>query len=220
MERPICGDGGWQSGLTHGLEAILDAAAEFPARSRIRLVFLGSGSALDGLKTQAQRLALSNVEFLPRISSDDEAARLINAADVMLIHLKAATGGEFSVPHRVLSYMLCGKPIIATAQGSTAALVREHDCGWVCPPSDTKELCNTLLLIASAPDDCRQKGANGLSAARRNYERSHLLEMIEEITRRRIGLATHVIIRVPIPQGPLDCGNGNSNVNWTGKKGE
>lgn len=165
-------------GLTHGLETVVEAAERLRADPRILFVMLGSGAAKPGLEANAQRRGLDNMIFMEQVPPQ-EAAQLINAADVMLVHLKEASGGDFSLPHRIFSYMLCGKPIIAAAAGSTADLVQMTECGWVSPPSDPAALAATILRAIAEPETCLKLGSNGLVAARTTYSREHLLKKIE-----------------------------------------
>jgi glycosyltransferase involved in cell wall biosynthesis len=113
----------------------------------------------------------------------------------MLIHLKATADGEFSVPHRIFSYLLCGKPILAAASGSTAELIRSFDCGWVCPPSDPSALAGTIRTAAADPGRARALGLNGLVVTTGDFSRERLLARIE-----RLLCATAQGGRVPEPR--------------------
>ncbi|HEX9988547.1 MAG TPA: glycosyltransferase family 4 protein [Chloroflexia bacterium] len=165
-------------GLTHGLETVIEAAAILQDDPRISVVFVGSGAAKPDLIARTQKLGLRNVSFHDQVS-EDEAAGYINAADVMLIHLKPVAGGEFSVPSRIFSYMLCGKPIIAASEGSTAELIRSVGCGWTCAPSDPHALAGTIRKAAVEHPARIEKGELGLAAAHGEYSRAHFLERIE-----------------------------------------
>lgn len=165
-------------GLTHGLETVIEAAACLRDNPRIHFVLVGSGTAKPALVKQVKTLGLRNVEFMGQVPSE-EAARLINAADVMLVHLKSQSGGDFSVPHRIFSYMLCGKPIIAAANGGTADLVQSSGCGWVCPPSDPGALAEVIVAAAANREACHELGRNGLAVAHGAYNRTHLLAQIK-----------------------------------------
>ncbi|MDQ3930923.1 MAG: glycosyltransferase family 4 protein, partial [Chloroflexota bacterium] len=165
-------------GLTHGLETVIEAAALLQDNPNILFAFVGSGAAKDSLVRRAEARGLRNVLFIGQVPPE-EAAKLTNAADAMLVHLKPAMGGDFSVPHRIFSYMLCARPVVAAAAGSTAELVRSLDCGWVCPPSDAEGLARLLAEVAADPDTRRIKGQNGLAAARGPYSRGHFLGQLE-----------------------------------------
>lgn len=193
--RPMDGESlrqqlGWQGkvvfmlagnmGLTHGLETVIEAAAHLQDNPDILFVFVGSGAAKDSLVRQVEEWGLRNVLFLGQVPPE-EAARLINASDAMLVHLKPALGGDFSVPHRIFSYMLCAKPVVVAATGSTSELVRSLDCGWVCPPSDAQSLARLLAEVAADPDARRSKGQNGLAAAHGPYSRAHFLGQLERL---------------------------------------
>jgi glycosyltransferase involved in cell wall biosynthesis len=167
-------------GLTHGLETVLDAAETLRSRHDILFVFVGSGAARDGLVARAEATGLTNVQFIEQVPAI-EAAKYINASDLMLVHLKSSTGGEFSVPHRIFSYMLCGKPIIAASEGSTADLVSNFNCGWSCPPSDGTALAKLVTCVALDPADRDSRGRGGLVAAHDTFSRKRLLSQIEQV---------------------------------------
>ena len=169
-------------GMTHGLHTVIEAADLLRRDPSILFVFLGSGAALPELKTMAQTKKLDNVCFCPQVSQH-EATKYINSADVTLVHLKAEAGGDFSVPHRIFSYMLCGKAIIAATSGSTANLIETYQCGWTCPPSKPDMLAHIIMIAQSHPEACAAFGKNGIVAANTEFSRSHLLAKIEQILR-------------------------------------
>ena len=187
-ERDLRAQLGWEGrfvillagnmGLTHGLETVIAAAGLVRDDPRLLFAFVGSGTAKASLMAAAAGLA--NVQFADQVPAT-EAARLINAADVLLIHLRPGPVGEFSVPHRIFSYLLCGKPIIAAATGTTAALVRDFACGWACPPADPAALAATIRAAAADPAASARLGRNGLAAATGAHGRASILRRIERM---------------------------------------
>jgi glycosyltransferase involved in cell wall biosynthesis len=105
-----------------------------------------------------------NVEFIDQVSAV-EAATLINAADVLIIHMPTQDGEEFSLPHRLYSYLLCGKPIVAATDGTIADIVQETGCGWVCSPCDERGLASLLATIKANPVECQARGKVGADLA-------------------------------------------------------
>jgi glycosyltransferase involved in cell wall biosynthesis len=178
-------------GLTHGLETVLDAARLLGDIPQIRIAFVGAGGAKPELVERARTVNLGNVEFHDHVP-EEGAARIINASDAMLVHLKPAAGGEFSVPHRIFSYMLCGKPIVAAASGSVAQLIRSFDCGWVCPPSDPPALAEAIRAAAADPERARSLGQNGLAVSSGDFSREQLLGRIERLVAAAADHARHM----------------------------
>ncbi|HYO50504.1 MAG TPA: sugar transferase [Chloroflexia bacterium] len=194
-------------GLTHGLETVVEAAALLQDNPDILFAFVGSGAAMDSLVRRVEKRGLRNVLFLGQVPPE-EAAKLINAADAMLVHLKPAMGGDFSVPHRIFSYMLCARPVVAAATGSTSELVRSLDCGWVCPPSDPESLARLLAEVAADHGARQSKGQNGLAAACGLYSRTHFLGQLEGLivaaTHRRNSLSTSSLVQYRVVKRILD----------------
>ena len=163
---------------THELDHVVAAAAFAPD---VLFVFLGRGAARDGLMAQARAAGIDNVEFIDRVEPAAEAARLINSADVMVVHLPIGDGAEFSVPHRVYSYMLCARPIVVATDGSLVDLVDETGCGWVCPPRDAEALGTMLAKLALDPDECRARGEAGNAFVNGPLARDRRLDELEAL---------------------------------------
>jgi glycosyltransferase involved in cell wall biosynthesis len=92
---------------------------------------------------------------------------VLGAADVLLL----PTQGEqslVSVPSKLISYMLSGRPVLAMVLGNSdsAKLITKAKAGWVIPPDDPAGTAAALKVIAAtAPEDIRAAGARGLDYA-------------------------------------------------------
>jgi glycosyltransferase involved in cell wall biosynthesis len=88
-----------------------------------------------------------------------------------------------SVPSKLISYMLSGRPVLAMVLGNseTAKLIIHAKAGWVIPPEDPAGTAAALKVIAaSAPEEVRAAGARGLDYALYNLTReANLPRMIQ-----------------------------------------
>lgn len=157
-------------GPAQALDPVLDAATTIAHKNpRIEFCFLGSGLELERLKARAEREALANVRFLPRVPMAEVAAYLA-AADCLLVHLKADPLFSITIPSKTQAYMAAGKPIVMAVEGDAAELVRQSGGGVVVPPEDAGSLADAIVRLAKlGPGDLAELGAN----ARRFYD-AHL----------------------------------------------
>jgi glycosyltransferase involved in cell wall biosynthesis len=92
---------------------------------------------------------------------------VLGAADVLLL----PTQGEqslVSVPSKLISYMLSGRPVLAMVHSNsdTAKLIIKAKAGWVISPDDPVATAAALKVIAASPaEDVRAAGARGLDYA-------------------------------------------------------
>lgn len=79
-----------------------------------KMMFIGEGDALDGLKKRVAELNLSKrVIFVGKINQS-EVPKYISAFDYGLCHLPRIFIYEYSFPLKVLEYLACGVPVLAS----------------------------------------------------------------------------------------------------------
>ena len=111
--------------------------------------------------------------FSYALAEEKDTGIVLGAADVLLL----PTQGEqslVSVPSKLISYMLSGRPILAMvlSNSDTAKLIIKAKAGWVIPPDDPVGTAAALKVIAaSAPEEVRAAGAQGLDYALSNLTR-------------------------------------------------
>lgn len=157
-------------GPAQALDTVLDAAAILrSAWPQIEFRFLGSGIDADRLKGRVETENLTNVQFLARVPKAEVRA-YIQAADCLLVHLKADPLFTITIPSKTQAYMAGGKPVVMAVEGDAADLVRQSAGGVVVPPEDAQALARAISELAGlAPAALAELGAN----ARRFYD-AHL----------------------------------------------
>ena len=110
----------------------------------VRCVIAGSGPEEEKLKTLANKLKLSNVVFLGRVSDIDKVAlvRLCRAV-VLPSHLRSEAFGV-----ALLEGAMYKKPLISTELGTGTSHVNiDGETGIVVPPADVDSLRESMLLM-------------------------------------------------------------------------
>ena len=114
----------------------LDVALEAVARTEgVRLLIAGDGDERGALEARAAELGLGGrVEFLgaqPR----ERVVALFGAADAAIL-----SSSWENFPHSVVEALAAGTPVLATAIGGVAEVVRDGENGLLVPPGDAEAL--------------------------------------------------------------------------------
>jgi len=168
-------------GEAQGLGTVLDAAKCLADQPKVQFVLVGDGVALPRLKETAEAQTISNVRFLGRYYPDAMAG-LYALADVLLVHLRDDPLFRITIPHKILSYLGTGKPILAAIAGDAADLVTDAGAGIACPPGNPQALASAVREFMAMPaEERRAMGERGLQTMRTRYSRGTLVAEIENI---------------------------------------
>ncbi len=168
-------------GEAQGLEAVLEAAKLLRDLKDVQFVLVGDGVALPKLTKMASDHGLNNILFLGHYPQDRMPA-LYALADVLLVHLKDDPLFRNTIPHKTMTYLASGKPILAAVAGDTAKVVTEAGAGLGCPPGNPAALAEAVRKLYDLDrEELRRMGMNGRRAAQNLYSREHLVGKIETV---------------------------------------
>jgi colanic acid biosynthesis glycosyl transferase WcaI len=170
-----------QLGAAQHLETVLEAARLLESRPEVQFLLVGDGVELAGLQQKAAEMHLKNVRFAGRFPVA-EMPSIYALADVLLVHLKADSAFEMSIPGKTYTYMACSKPVLVAAAGVTADLIRNASAGLTCAPDDPQALAETVIRFVEMPSDERARmGDAGRHTVVTTYARSILLDKHERV---------------------------------------
>lgn len=135
-------------GYKQALDNVLRAAALAADRGRWRFVLIGDGNQRADLRKLAQRLRVSNLEFLPLVASEDFDS-LLAAADLLLVNQRG-TVTDMSLPGKITAYFAAGVPVLAAValQSETAKEVQRSGAGLVVSPDQPEALLAGIERLA------------------------------------------------------------------------
>ena len=167
-------------GHAQGLANVLAAAALLRDDPAMQFVIVGDGADLGRLRNLAEAEALHNVRFVPR-QPEALMPAIFALSQVLLVHLRADSALNATIPHKVFSYMACGRPVLAAAQGDTAQLVLELSAGLACAPQPEALAAAARVMRAMDADALAEMGRHGREAVMQNFSRQRLTARIAEI---------------------------------------
>ncbi|MEU5544139.1 glycosyltransferase family 4 protein [Streptomyces sioyaensis] len=147
-------------GLKQGLEVLVEAARLADQEAApVRFVLMGDGNQ----RAHLQQLAAGSaaLTFLPPVGAE-EFPEVLAAADVLAVTQKASVL-DMSLPSKLTSYFMTGRPVIASvaAEGGTAQEVLRSGAGTVIAPEDPKALLAEVRALAADPEGASRLGARG-----------------------------------------------------------
>jgi glycosyltransferase involved in cell wall biosynthesis len=138
-------------GEAQALDSVLAAASLVESDlPKVQFVFIGGGVALERLKGEADRRHLGNVIFLPKRPLSEIGA-ILDAADVLLVHLRKDPLFTVSIPSKIQAYMFAGRPILACVEGDAADLLERAGAGMTCCPEDPEAIAQTVRAMYDMP---------------------------------------------------------------------
>jgi colanic acid biosynthesis glycosyl transferase WcaI len=155
-------------GKAQALDTILESAAILKSsHSPATFILVGGGVETERLKLKSSELGLDNVKFIAPMPMN-QVGTVLQAADVLLVHLRKDPLFKITIPSKTQAYMAAGKPILIGVDGDAAHLITESQCGWVVPSENAQALAEEVAkLVNLKPNELKAKG----DQAKAFYER-------------------------------------------------
>ncbi|HEX3431031.1 MAG TPA: glycosyltransferase family 4 protein [Rhizomicrobium sp.] len=166
-------------GFAQGLEVVVKAASLVADRN-IHFLFVGEGARREYLVEMAARLNLQNTSFMRGVPSDT-AVEYLALADAIVVPLKNSALFDGALPSKIFEAAAMEKPLLLSANGLSADVVREYNAGIVVQPENPQALASAVLRLYEdrALRDSFRSGCRALAA---QYNREALANrMLDEI---------------------------------------
>jgi glycosyltransferase involved in cell wall biosynthesis len=160
--------------------AVLDAVERLKGRRDIRWVVVGDGRRSDWVAGEVRRRAVSDrVALLGRFPLE-RMPSFFEAADALLVSLKAEPIFAMTIPGKVQSYLAAGRPLLGMLDGEGAELIQRSGAGLVCRAGDGAGLAAIVERMASMTAEERAAMAtNGRRLSDEEFDRDRLIGRLE-----------------------------------------
>lgn len=170
-------------GQAQGLE-ILPLAAKFirdQGIKNIRFTIVGDGRAR---KSFEESITVNGVwdmfEFAGRVQPK-EVPGLLAKGDAAFISFADDDLFAKTIPAKLQSYMACGMPIIASAKGETARIIKEADCGLCSSIGDAEELAVSIITMSKMSSErLAEMSENSLSYNKKHFDKKVLMDEMDQ----------------------------------------
>lgn len=160
-------------GPAQGLETVVEAAELLQAHQQIKFLFVGDGMSLVSLQDSTAKKNLKNIIFTGRVDYVvmDE---IYETSDVLLIHLKKDSLFEITIPHKLLTYLATGKPIVSAVDGEVNAIVKKSNSGFFSESEDAATLAKNIFIACNLSNTELGK----IKRESKNYFNSHFTKKV------------------------------------------
>lgn len=165
-------------GSAHGLDFILDCAAELNGRP-VHFLFVGAGAERQALLEKAAAVGLQNVDFVESVPKA-EVMRYIATCDLMLVPLKKADTFKSVIPSKIFEAAAMRRPILLGVDGQAREIVEQYGAGLYFEPENKAAF---LAALEQAQDpQVVERLLTGCDALARAYDRRRLAgAMLDEL---------------------------------------
>ncbi|SRR6266540_3974780 len=171
-------------GLSHGLGAVLDAAALAPDAT---FLMVGDGADRERLMAERDRRGLPNVVMRPSVPKADVPA-LYAAADVCLVPLRDVPLFETFVPSKVFEALAAGRPIVGAVRGEARSILERSGGALLVDPEDGAGIASAVATLRADPELRERMARAGQAFAHAHYDRNALavryLELLNAVVAR------------------------------------
>ncbi len=158
-------------GMAHGLETLLQAAAELQSSSpQVSFVLVGDGAEKEHIAERARAMGLSNLRIVdaqPR----ERIPSYICASDACLVLLKRTPIFETVIPTKMLEFMSCARPVILGVEGQARKIVEDAQAGVCIEPENAKDLAQAVVRLAADSTLRKSLGNNGRQYVLKHFSR-------------------------------------------------
>ena len=173
-------------GAKQGLDNVVEAAREADRRgARVELVLVGDGSC----RRELERLAegVRSLRFVDPVDAD-EYPDVLAAADVLLVNERSDML-EMSLPSKLTSYLVSGRPVVAAVppSGWTAAVLDESGAAVRVPPADPAALLDAVTGLGADQAARQRMSAAGVAYARSRYGQEAGVARYADVVRELLG---------------------------------
>lgn len=186
LENNFCVVFAGNIGKAQSVETILEAANRLKEVAKIKFVFVGSGSMLDWVSSQKEKMGLSNVVIAGRFQMDAMPS-IYQYASALLVTLKDEETFSKTIPSKLQAYLEARRPIIASLNGEGARVVNEAGAGLTCKAEDANALAQCVRDIYALPENDRLRmGASGYAYFLDHFEMNRQAKLLIELLEKRI----------------------------------
>lgn len=118
----------------------------------------------------------TNTKYIGKIPYKDVIKYTRDCKMLFALYDPKIPNHQYSSPNKLFEAMMCGKPIIVSAETSMASIVEKEKCGIVVPYGDIQKIREAVCSLKNNPGLCRELGENG----RRAYEERFSWKIMEK----------------------------------------
>lgn len=175
-------------GTAQGLQ-ILPRAAELLKSENIKFVMVGDGRYLEEFCNEVSSRGVGDCFVMIPRQPAERIPELLAACNAAFLSFQDDELWAKTIPAKLQSYMACGMPIIASAQGETERVIEESGCGVCCEIGDAEALSRDIIHLVNA--DLTEKGRLSREYFKSHFDKKMLMDEMEEYFAKHLSRSTN-----------------------------
>ena len=164
-------------GTAQGL-GVLPRAGELLKEENVKFVIIGDGRyQAEFEKKIKERGIQSKFIMIPRQPAD-RIPELLGVCDAAFLSFKNDPLWSKTIPAKLQSYMACGMPVVASAEGETRRIIEEAECGICCEIGNVEKLAEAIRSLMKIDLTVMQR--NSRSYYEKNFNKKKLMDQIDD----------------------------------------
>lgn len=146
----------------------------------VRFNIVGDGRYKQELMDEVARANLQEWFYFVDPVPATEIPEILAGSDFSFVSLQKNDIFSMTIPAKLQSSMACGKPILLSANGEVADIVKEAKCGFVGKAGEPDDLFDNLLQIVHlSSQEIDKLGENSRRYFEKEYEKEKLLSIMD-----------------------------------------
>lgn len=166
-------------GPAQSVETIIEAANLLKDEKNIMFHIVGDGLSKNSCEELTRKYNLKNVIFYG-YHKVEAMKKYYELADAFLITMVDNEVVNSTLPAKVQSYMLAGKPIIGAISGEVKNVIEEADCGLCCESLDYVSFAK-IIKKAYKSNSKEKWSKNSYKYYKENFEKDKCINDLEEL---------------------------------------
>ena len=167
-------------GPASDVETIVKAAELLKDETRIFFHIVGGGMNLTKCEKLAADAGLKNIRFYGA-HPVEEMPQYYSLADALLITMTDKPVINSTLPGKMQSYMVTGKPIIGAINGETKRVIEEAGCGVCVSSGNVEGLAKAIRDLSNDEEDHAGYGARAKAYYDDHFDKTKQIGQLEEI---------------------------------------
>ena len=163
-------------GVAQGL-GILPETAELLSNEKVKFIMVGDGRYLDDFNAEIKRRGVEDKFIMIPRQPAEKIPELLCACDAAFLSFQKEQLWKMTIPAKLQSYMACGMPVLASAEGETQRIINEAECGICSAIGNARELAMAVNKIMDS--DLEKMGANSREYFLEHFNKKFLMNRID-----------------------------------------
>lgn len=148
---------------------------------------IGDGRAKEKFLTKINTYKLNSFFNFVCRKPPEMMPLFFSLTDVLFLSLRKDPIFEITVPSKLQSYMAAGKPILCAIDGEASEIIKDANCGLICPAQDPKKLAEKIIeFILLSSDALEEMGKGSKDYYKKHFNRDDAFRKMKEILTRNI----------------------------------